>query len=231
MNLRTLIGTVLMAGVALSGAGALAQEVTQDVQHDVSPPLRDIVAPPSDFKPVHEKHLGRIPAPPSTGQPDPVIQSSAGPRVAVTNGSNFDGVGTGFTGPNGTFTVNSAPPDTNGTVGATQFVQWVNESFAVFNKATGAVQMGPTAGNAVWQGFGGGCETNNDGDPIVQYDKAANRWVLTQFSVSTTPFLRCVAVSTSSDATGSYNRHSFNYGSTGFPDYPKLCVWPDAYFI
>ncbi len=92
-------------------------------------------------------------------------------------------------------------------------------------------EHGPVAGNTLWSGFGGGCETNNDGDPIVQYDKAANRWVLTQFSVSTTPFLQCVAVSTTSDATGSYNRYSFNYGSTGFPDYPKLGVWPDAYYI
>jgi hypothetical protein len=128
------------------------------------------------------------------------------------------------------FTPNSAPPDTNGAVGATQYVQWVNESFAVFNKSTGAIAAGfPKAGNTLWSGFGGGCQTNNDGDPIVQYDKAANRWVLTQFSVSTTPFLQCVAVSTTSDATGSYNRYSFSYSN--FNDYPKMGVWPDGYYI
>jgi hypothetical protein len=101
----------------------------------------------------------------------------------------------------------------------------------VFDKATGALVMGPVAGNTVWAGFGGGCQTNNDGDPIVQYDKAANRWILTQFSVSTTPFLQCVAVSTTSDATGTYARYAFNYGNVDFPDYPKLGVWPDAYYI
>src|SRR2546425_10285670 len=122
------------------------------------------------------------------------------------------------------------PPDTTGAVGATQYVQWVNESFAVFDKATGALLSGPKAGNSAWVGFGGGCETNNDGDPIVQYDKQANRWILTQFSVSTTPFLQCVAVSTTSDATGSYNRYAFNYGNQ-LPDYPKLGVWPDAYYV
>jgi hypothetical protein len=107
----------------------------------------------------------------------------------------------------------------------------VNESFAVFNRATGAIVAGfPKTGNTLWSGFGGGCETNNDGDPIVQYDKVAGRWVLTQFSVTTTPYLQCVAVSTSSDATGSYNRYAFSYG-TSFPDYPKLGVWPDAYYI
>lgn len=78
-------------------------------------------------------------------------------------------------------------------------VQWVNTYFAVYDKSTGAIATGfPKAGNALWAGFGGGCETNNDGDPIVQYDKAANRWVLTQFSVSTTPYLQCVAVSVTS---------------------------------
>src|SRR5205807_7578656 len=66
---------------------------------------------------------------------------------------------------------NAAPPDTNASVGATRVVQWVNESFAVFDKLTGALLLGPRAGNSIWAGFGGGCETNNDGDPIIQYDK------------------------------------------------------------
>ena len=130
------------------------------------------------------------------------------------------------------FTPNAAPPDTNGAVGATQYVQWVNESFAVFDKTTAAIAIGfPKAGNTLWVGFGGGCEANNDGDPIVQYDKFAKRWVLTQFSVTTTPYLQCVAVSTTSDATGTYNRYAFSYGVTQFPDYPKLGVWPDGYYI
>ena len=132
------------------------------------------------------------------------------------------------------FAPNAAPPDTNGAVGATQYVQWVNESFAVFNKSTGAIAAGfPKAGNTLWSGFGGGCEANNDGDPIVQYDKAANRWVLTQFSVtnpSAYHYLQCVAVSTTSDATGSYYRYAFDYGTTQFNDYPKLGVWPDGYY-
>src|SRR5205807_4886538 len=43
------------------------------------------------------------------------------------------------------------------------------------------------------------------------------------------PFLQCVAVSTTPDATGSYNRYSFTYSN--FDDYPKMGVWPDAYYI
>src|SRR5207302_7508765 len=93
-------------------------------------------------------------------------------------------------------------------------------------KSTGGPISGPTAGNTLWSGFGGGCQDNNDGDPIVLYDKLANRWVFSQFSVSTTPYLQCIAVSTSSDATGTYNRYSFQYNN--FDDYPKMGVWPDG---
>jgi uncharacterized membrane protein len=80
----------------------------------------------------------------------------------------------------------------------------------------------------MWSGFGGGCQSNNDGDPIVIYDKLAQRWIFSQFSVSTTPYLQCIAVSTTNDATGTYNRYSFQY--TDFDDYPKMSVWPDAYY-
>src|SRR5207237_707406 len=77
-------------------------------------------------------------------------------------------------------------------------------------------------------GFGGGGQVNNDGDATVAYDRIADRWIISQFSVTTTPYLQCVAVSTSGDPTGSYYRYSFQYGN--FPDYPKLGVWPDAYY-
>ncbi len=74
------------------------------------------------------------------------------------------------------------------------------------------------------------CAVNNAGDPIAQYDKLANRWVLTQFSVTGgPPFYQCVAVSTTSDATGSYNVYAFQ--QPNFNDYPKLGVWPDAYYV
>ena len=218
--------SVLMAPSSL-WAQAGAVEVSAAVHHDVSPPLRNI--PPQAprlerrQKPVHPLPLAAV----GEFQPDAALQSTPGLEVGTTPAFRFAGVGNGDYG----FVPNAAPPDTNGAVGATQYVQWVNESFAVFDKGTGALVHGPVAGNTLWAGFGGGCETNNDGDPIVQYDKIAGRWILTQFSVTTTPFLQCVAVSTTSDATGVYNRYAFSYGTTQFPDYPKLGVWPDAYYI
>jgi hypothetical protein len=219
--------TQLSGRTSLSEARAQQIDVDVSVHHDVSAPLRNIPSAPR-ARTLTERPLRPVPgAQAQAPVPDTVLQGSA-PLVslAVSTGPNFAGVGNGDYG----FVPNAAPPDTNGAVGATQYVQWVNESFAVFDKTTGVPLFGPVAGNTLWQGFGGGCEANNDGDPIVQYDKAANRWVFTQFSVSTLPYLQCVAVSTTNDARGTYNRYSFNYGSQ-FPDYPKLGVWPDAYYV
>ena len=217
---------VLVHGRNQSQEQSSKPEIQQAIHHDVSPPLRDIPsAVRSTEKKVEKRHL--LPTVASQNQQDPVVQGNVAPLVGTTPGLNFAGVGDGDYG----FVPNAAPPDTNASVGATQVVQWVNESYAVFDKITGTIIPGfPKAGNSVWAGFGGGCQTNNDGDPIVQYDKANNRWILTQFSVTTTPYLQCVAVSTTPDATGTYNRYSFDYGNQ-FPDYPKVGVWPDAYYI
>ena len=207
-------------------------EVSSAVYSDVSEPVRDLVgvAPAApDDKEKKEKPLRVLPNMGNAlNQGDGALQTAPGPLAGTTNGLNFAGVGQGDYG----FTDQYAPPDTVGAVGATQYVQWVNTYFAVFNKSTGAIVSGfPKAGNSVWAGFGGGCQTNNDGDPIVQYDKLANRWILTQFSVSTLPYLQCVAVSQTSDATGAYYRYAFSYGNTQFNDYPKVGVWPDGYYI
>jgi len=76
----------------------------------------------------------------------------------VIAGLNFDGVGVGFTGPAGAFTPDAAPPDTNGAVGTTQYVQWVNESFAVFDKSTGALAAGSGEIESFSTELGGGLE-------------------------------------------------------------------------
>jgi hypothetical protein len=132
-----------------------------------------------------------------------------------------------------------APPDTTGDVGPNHYVQWVNLRYAVYTLTRDAsnnitafnlVPGFPKQGNVIWQGFGGRCQSDNDGDPIVQYDQLADRWILTQFAVSGTPYTQCVAVSTSGDPTGTYVRYSYSY-SRNFNDYPKMGVWPDAYYI
>ena len=234
------VGFPLLSAASPSHASISQRQrpiVNRSIKNDVSPPLRTIagkptsgpIQPADDFPAMKAVRIGR------PNNLNPHIQSAIGPFAAPTTSNNFDGVGNGFTGPNGTFTVSSAPPDTNGAVGLQDYVQTVNSDFAVFNKdatrgAVGAVRYGPVAINTLWSGFGGLCQTDNDGDPTVVYDINANRWVIAQFAVTgaTTTFYQCVAVSTTSDPTGSYYRYSFAYSN--FPDYPKMGVWSDAYY-
>lgn len=162
--------------------------------------------------------------------PDGALQSTPGSPHPATIGAPKDGLGSNF--PN--FQIENAPPDTSGAVGKTQFVQWVNTSFAIFDKASGNRLLGPIKGKFLWQGLGGPgtpvpCEVNNDGDPVVSYDRVANRWVLSQFSVNGGTFAQCIAVSETSDALGRY--HRYEYEEPAFNDYPHMGVWRDAYYF
>jgi len=208
-------------------SGSYPMEVINASHQDVSAPLRDIspLAPDTSAQREHPLHPIHPLRANGTTPPDGAVQGNTSKAVSTSAGLNFEGLGQGEYG----FNPNAAPPDTNASVGSTQVVEWVNESFAVFDKATGALVYGPAAGNTLWTGFGGGCATNNDGDPVVHFDRIAQRWIFTQFSVSTTPYLQCVAVSQTADATSAYNRYSFTMPN--FNDYPKLAVWPDAYYM
>ncbi len=157
---------------------------------------------------------------------DPAWQSWQGSsNKAVKAFQSFDGLSAQDN--RDLFGTTFAPPDPDMDVGPNHVVQMVNILFAIWDKQ-GNQLMSPLPINALWQGFGGPCEIDNDGDPIVLYDPLADRWILTQFAVSTGD-CECVAVSETGDPTGAYFRYKFSIG--GFPDYPKLGVWPDGYYV
>jgi hypothetical protein len=159
--------------------------------------------------------------------PDLVIQSGQMLRQLAPNTItpilNFAGIP--FPG----VICNCAPPDTNGEVGQTQYVQIVNEGYQVFDKTTGASIFGPASIESIWTGMGGVCQTGGEGDPVVLYDQIANRWLISQFANGLHD--ECIAVSTTNDASGTYNRYDFHLGSSNLFDYPKLSVWPDGYYM
>jgi hypothetical protein len=194
---------------------------TKAVKFDVSPPLRSIaplpiVAPPRNLV---DPEPGDI-FPPGPQETDPVVQTDV-PDVDIPSPIiSFDGQN------NIAFV---APPDPVGEVGVNHYVAMSNLHFAVFDKS-GTLVLGPLASNTLWSGFGGDCQTDNDGDPVVLYDHLADRWILTQFTASGPTYFNCVAISTTPDPTGTYYRYAFSTG-TNFPDYPKYGVWPDAYYI
>jgi hypothetical protein len=224
-------GALLLCGLPMAAQDTLSpSSVRQAIYFDVSPPLRELakvpVRPSYGFRIVDNLHS--YPMPDIGPVVDPVEQNTPGGPASVSIGLNILGVGNGF--PN--YQVNLAPPDTNAAVGDTQVVQWVNVSYAVFDKTTGAIDIGPVAGNQLWSGFGGYCQSSNDGDIIAQWDHMAHRWVLHQNVIYSNPATACFAISTTPDATGTYYRFAFplyNQNNDSFPDYPKLGTWTTSY--
>lgn len=192
--------------------------VSHDIKHDVSLPLRYLEA--KSYFPTTKNSMKHILA--------KEFSKNELTRFALIPLKGFQGLGVGFND----YQVTSEYPDIASSVGITQIVQWVNSDIAVFDKATGHIAAGfPKPGNAIWAGFGGACENSNVGLQTVKYDQLAGRWVLSQSAYDNIngPYYQCFAVSTSEDATGSYNRYAFQINA--IIDYARLGLWPDAYYI
>jgi hypothetical protein len=205
--------------------------VIQEFKHDTGPLLREVAPLFPEFGTPSEHEIDNKDNPnhPWDNRPvvkDPVLQTAENSPHQETPGFGleYDGIGYGDS-----FFCNCMPPDNDGAPGINQYVQYVNLTYQVWDKA-GHSLLGPLSGNDFWSGFGGSCQTDNSGDPIVRFDAAAQRWVVSQFAINgSAPDYECVAVSTTSDATGSYHRYAFPFSN--FPDYPKMGVWPDAYYF
>lgn len=105
-----------------------------------------------------------------------VEQTQPGTRPAATQVASFDGLGVGFSGPQGTATLRN-PSDNSLAVGPKHVMQTVNTRLAIFDKQ-GKVLYGPVPNNTVFKGFGGTCEATNNGDTVVRYDQLADRWLI-----------------------------------------------------
>jgi len=233
------VGPAIVAGVpsgAASGGGVANSGVVSysEVKHDASPPLTTLIARPAQVPESAARHaaVSRLVGPelPGTAQPaavdDPSLQTGAGPGHMPATALNFEGINPD----------RWVPPDTNGDVGLSNYVESVNTDVGIYDKS-GNLQPGtPFHANALFDGFGGPCEVRNDGDPIIQYDALADRWVFTQFALPGSPwwkppFYQCFAVSQTADPTGSWYRYQFLMPTYLFEDYPKIGVWPDAYYM
>ena len=78
-----------------------------------------------------------------------------------------------------------------------------NLTFQIFNK-TGTSLFGPANNNTLWAGFGGECQADNSGDPIVLYDKLGQPLVALAVHFLRPDFFVCVAISQTPDPTGAY---------------------------
>jgi len=158
----------------------------------------------------------------SAGQPAPALATTLDPDAIGSPSMptlNFEGISFG----------GLVPPDTNGDVGPNHYIQVVNVRFQIFNKQGGTL-AGPFLINSLWAGFGGPCAAQNGGDPIVNYDPLADRWLLSQITPFSTTFHECIAISRTGDPVhGGWFLYDFQLHAVN--DYPKIGVWPDAYYL
>jgi hypothetical protein len=238
LRCRNCLIALAVIALALAALPAQADRPTvtrgQAIHHDTSPPIREIairVAPPTGLTkevPIRQKpDFGGQRGP---AEPDGGLQSGFGPSLGPTPAplQSFQGLSDDDNAAVVGFRI--VPPDTNGDIGLDGsgnkvYLQYINLIWALYSE-TGALLAGPFAGNSFWQGFGGFCETNNDGDPVVLYDDHAGRWMVSQFSIN--QGIQCVAVSTTGDPMGSYHRYAFTVTPGGQNDYPKMGVWDDG---
>jgi hypothetical protein len=120
------------------------------------------------------------------------------------------------------------PPDPTGDIGKNHYMQMTNAAggswIQIWDKTTGQSVYGPTLSSGIWSQV----NTGSIGDPIVQYDHEAERWLIMELQgVFTNELL--LAISDDSDPTGSWKAYRFQ--TQGFGDYPKFYVWNNAYFI
>jgi hypothetical protein len=212
----------------------LRPQVSKAVRHDVSPPFRELArlvvksaAPKPDREIVNRGPDLAQRYHPAAPVSDPTAN---GPVIGATPtpSSSFEGL----SDDDNAAVVGGrvVPPDTNGDVGLSDYVQTINLIYAVYNKTTGVRTFGPAPIKNLWAGFGGKCETDNDGDPTVVYDDAADRWVISQFAIGGDGH-QCVAVSTTNNPAGSFYRYDFLVSPGRVNDYPKMGIWSDGYYV
>jgi len=230
MKQKLLVSAMVIFAIIGFGTGLSAQEQTVTVKpathYDVSKPLTEMSPLRSnDYKAwksnIVKNHFRTITSSAfGASEKDGAVQSRVKSRatIAVTD---FEGVGS-ISG--------VAPPDTDGDVGPNHYVQVVNSYAQIFDKSGNSL-WGPSQTSTFWDGFTGSWTGTNDGDAVILYDETVDRWVVTQFAVNSGDGTQweLLAVSATSDPTGAYYRYAFEF--TDMPDYPKLGVWHDGYYM
>ncbi len=187
-------------------------------------------------RPEHEDPFGPPEASAGSALPSKVSPSgiASGDAPAPGPDSSFDGLDFATWGA-------GHPPDENGDVGPTYYIQVVNTSIGIYDKSTGTRVAAFTFDAFMSQGnFGNLCDTDNFGDPVVVYDSFENRWFITDFAfkidgsgnvVDPPGAFQCFAVSKTGDpVTGGWNFYSIA-APGALNDYPKFGVWPDGIYM
>jgi hypothetical protein len=163
--------------------------------------------------------------------------------VSVAHGqtkvSSFNGM-TAAQLPNAEFDV-----DPYGAVGTKQFMEYVNTYYQAYSKTApytpvwGAAQHFTTP---FTEAHLTECDTIS-GDGVIEFDRLASRWVIGAHTSTFNDYYYCLAVSNTDDLSSptlSWSAYAIaldpimgknSKGDYWFPDWPKLGVWADAYYL
>jgi len=188
------------------------------------PQLEETVPPPREVPP--PRSPGKVPTTPPSWS-DPVAQTRPGPGKMPEPLIHFPGLSMNEAG-------GWHPPDTNGDVGPNHYIQVVNIAIGIFDKATGTPIVKISYDDFFQGPPGSPCDNQNRGDVVALYDSLADRWIITDFSLPSGESHECIAVSQSGDpVSGGWYFYDLDTQAPqgSWCDYPKLGVWPDAYYL
>jgi PKD repeat protein len=162
-------------------------------------------------KEVNPKRWGHNTAVPGKGTPvgeDPLWQI----QNAVNKSPAMDPLFT-FEAASATVT----PTDPTGAVGPAHFVNSWNSSFRIWDKLGNPLTPAASLGTIL---------PGTMGDPIVVYDRFADRFLITEFYSNGFDIAICKGSDPVNDGWWVYR-----FPTNTFPDYPKFSVWSDGYYI
>ncbi len=140
--------------------GPIAPRPNREVPNEVMPKKGSGMSRPTS-DPVAQKQFG-------LSQPEQQIQFEGG-----SEDDNAAVLGSGV-----------VPPDTEGDVGPNHYIQYINSVVTIYDKARQhrprplcrkRLLGRPSSGQSL--------RVQNDGDPLVKYDRQADRWVFSQFAL------------------------------------------------
>ncbi len=145
----------------------------------------------------------------SSSLQDPLANQEAATRIGRTPIANFDGIN-----------LDVSPPDPTAAVGPNHVVQMTNGLWSVWDKNGVQAAGFPKDINDPLGGI-------VSGDPVVLYDREADRWFISQFQLPDDDQFK-IAVSTTPDPTGSYAVYSYDVPEN---DYPHYGIWGNSYVV
>ena len=235
----SLLAALLLFAVPAAPQNSGGPHSTYPVQL-TAPAVGNSQPPPHTPGPPEDKPRHHPPAKQGAGDvADPVVQTATPAPAAALSLGQWEGLGAGLPG----FTITAVPPDPNLAVGPNHVVQWVNNAVVVFDKHGNQLQA-PVADSTFWGALSTCYQFGGFTDPVVQYDRAADRWIVAEVALPLIPglfgqYAQCFAVSKTSDPTfvsdangknTSYYIWTYGFGTT-VNDYDKIAVWSDGYYV